>query len=319
MISEALRDHLSDDLQEVDKIIANCLKTESPLINNIGSRIVATGGKRVRPILNILSSKIFGRVDMRHITTAAAIELIHAATLLHDDVIDDSKTRRSKPTINATWGNKLSILAGDFLFSKAFKLMSTSGLFDASSILSCASETIAIGEMTQLGSINKVITLDEYNIIIQAKTAELFAAACQIGAIMSNQPPKITKLMYKLGAIIGSIFQITDDAQDYFSSTEQLGKAIGNDFIEGKVTLPIIFAYAQEKEYITQVFKAESRNNKQFDCIVQILEKHNIKQQISSYVQKLSAEAHNIIKKLKIDNAYSAYLAEVVQSTQNRI
>ena len=261
---------IGDELKKVDEIIINNSRNASSLIADIVKHLILSGGKRIRPILTILSAKLCGynsniKTNIRHANLAAAIELIHTATLLHDDVIDESGLRRGKKTSNAIWGNKASILVGDYLLSIAFELMILDGSLPILKLLSNASSIMADGEIKQLNNRNNIeISEREYLEIIFSKTAILFSAALQIGAIITDSSKE--KSLKNFGTNLGMSFQITDDILDYSSKEQILGKEIGNDFFEGKITLPIIITYKNanqnEKRRLQEIFSANLANNK---------------------------------------------------------
>ena len=244
----ALRTLVADDLVRVNEVILSHGHSDISLINDMTSHIIAAGGKRLRPSLTIAAASLCGYTGPRHVKLAAAVEFIHTATLLHDDVVDASDLRRGTATANAVWGNKSSVLVGDFLLSRAFQLMVADGSLDVLKILSDASAVIAAGEVHQLMvSHDLAITQAVYEQVISAKTAALFAAACELGAVVSDQP-QWRDALRSYGQNLGMAFQVVDDALDYQASAEEIGKAIGDDFRDGKVTLPVIFAYANASE-----------------------------------------------------------------------
>ncbi len=219
------------------------VKSEIPLIHNIASHIIASGGKRIRPALTLISAQLCGYEGARHIALAAAVEFIHTATLLHDDVVDESKVRRGLATANEVFGNKASILVGDFLLSQAFQLMVADGSLKVLKILSDAAAVIAKGEVMQLMTEGEPeTTIQKYLQVISSKTAILFASACELGAVVAGQDGCEERLR-EFGIYIGIAFQLTDDALDYTADESKLGKTVGDDFREGKVTLPVILAY----------------------------------------------------------------------------
>ena len=241
----ALKHLVATDMVRVNQVILEHGHSDIPLINDLASHIIAAGGKRLRPSLTVAAAKLCGYEGERHVRLAACVEFIHTATLLHDDVVDESHLRRGAATANALWGNKSSVLVGDFLFSRAFQLMVKDGSLDVLKILSDASAIIASGEVHQLMvSHDLSITQDIYEQVLSAKTAALFAAACEIGAVVSDQP-QWREPLRAYGQALGMAFQLVDDALDYQASEEDLGKAIGDDFRDGKVTLPVLIAYQQ--------------------------------------------------------------------------
>jgi octaprenyl-diphosphate synthase len=239
-----LRALVADDLVQVNQLILAQGRSDITLINDLAAHIIAAGGKRLRPSLTIAAAKLCGYEGPRHIHLAACVEFIHTATLLHDDVVDASDLRRGTATANAVWGNKSSVLVGDFLLSRAFQLMVADGSLDALKILSDASAIISAGEVHQLMvSHDLEISRGVYEQVISAKTAALFAAACELGAVVTDKP-EWREPLRAYGQALGMAFQLVDDALDYQANVEDLGKAIGDDFRDGKVTLPVIFAYA---------------------------------------------------------------------------
>jgi octaprenyl-diphosphate synthase len=241
---DALTALVNDDLTLVNNAIVERMHSPVALIPQLAGHIIAAGGKRLRPMLTLAASKLCGHREQRHIRLAACVEFIHTATLLHDDVVDDSSLRRGLASANAVWGNKPSVLVGDFLFSRAFELMVEDGSLQVLAILSHASSVIAEGEVLQLITANDTSTSeDSYLEVIRAKTAALFAAACQIGAVVAERPKVEEEALESYGLNLGIAFQLIDDVLDYSAKQEKLGKALGDDFREGKITLPVILAF----------------------------------------------------------------------------
>jgi octaprenyl-diphosphate synthase len=237
---------LSDELERVNQLIVQRMQSPVALIPQLAGHIVAGGGKRLRPLLTLGCARLCGYRGGRHIALAAAVEFIHTATLLHDDVVDASDLRRGRDTANAVWGNKPPILVGDFLFSRSFELMVADGSLRILEILSRASSVIAEGEVLQLMTANDTRTSEAaYLAVIQAKTAELFAAASRIGAVMAERPQEEEEALDQFGRNLGIAFQLVDDMLDFSAHPTELGKSIGNDFRDGKVTLPVIVAFAR--------------------------------------------------------------------------
>ncbi|MEM7663840.1 MAG: polyprenyl synthetase family protein [Pseudomonadota bacterium] len=237
-----MQDMLSGDLADVEKILAAEAASPVEMIPDLSSHIVAAGGKRLRPMVTLAAAHAAGGANEATHALAAAVEFIHTATLLHDDVVDESELRRGKPAAKAIWGNSASILVGDFLFARAFMLMVRTGSLDILNILSQASAVIAEGEVRQLAAIGKYdLPTEEYLAIVEAKTAALFEASARAGALSSGSADHAESLAH-YGKNLGLAFQIIDDALDYGGTTSVIGKSVGDDFREGKVTLPVIIA-----------------------------------------------------------------------------
>jgi octaprenyl-diphosphate synthase len=234
---------LADEMAQVNRIIVDRMQSPVALIPQLAGYIVAAGGKRLRPLLTLAAARLCGHAGTRHHKLAAAVEFIHTATLLHDDVVDESERRRGQHSANALFGNQASVLVGDFLFSRSFELMVEDGSIDVLRILSRASAVIAEGEVLQLATTNNLETSEaEYLAVVEAKTAALFAAACEIGAIVADRPAADAAALHDFGLNFGIAFQIVDDVLDYSAREALLGKTIGDDFREGKLTLPVVYA-----------------------------------------------------------------------------
>jgi octaprenyl-diphosphate synthase len=246
---DALIALVRDDLARVNAAVIDRMHSSVSLIPQLAGHIIAAGGKRLRPMLTLAAARLCGYGGDRHIKLAACVEFIHTATLLHDDVVDESSLRRGLASANALWGNKASVLVGDFLFSRAFELMVEDGSIQTMAILARASSVIAEGEVLQLTTANDTTTSeDAYLDVIRAKTAALFAAACRIGSVIATRPRVEEEALDSYGLNLGIAFQLIDDVLDYSARQEKLGKAIGDDFREGKITLPIILAFRRGDE-----------------------------------------------------------------------
>jgi octaprenyl-diphosphate synthase len=240
---------LKGDLECVNRLIVERMQSPVALIPRLAGHIVAGGGKRLRPMLTLGCARLCGYRGDRHVALAAAVEFIHTATLLHDDVVDASDLRRGRDTANAVWGNKPAVLVGDFLFSRAFELMVADGSLRVLEILSRASAVIAEGEVMQLMTTSDTETTEAaYLAVIAAKTAELFAAASRIGAIVAERPAAEEEALDRFGRNLGTAFQLVDDMLDFSASQTELGKSVGDDFREGKITLPVLLAFARGDE-----------------------------------------------------------------------
>ena len=243
---EPLMALVADDMHGVNAVILDRMQSKVGLIPELAGHLIAGGGKRMRPMLTLGCAALLGYSGTRHQKLAAAVEFIHTATLLHDDVVDGSGLRRGKRTANLIWGNPASVLVGDFLFSRAFELMVEDGSLRVLKILSHASAVIAEGEVEQLTTQRRIETdEDQYLSIISAKTAALFAAACRIAPVVAEASDGAEVALEKYGRYLGIAFQLVDDAIDYGSKPDVMGKGVGDDFRDGKVTLPVILAYAR--------------------------------------------------------------------------
>jgi octaprenyl-diphosphate synthase len=250
------------------------------LIPQLAGHIVAAGGKRLRPMLTVASARMSGyREGERHVKLAACVEFIHTATLLHDDVVDESALRRGLASANALWGNKASVLVGDFLFSRAFELMVEDGSLSVLAILSRASSVIAEGEVLQLITANDTETSEQsYLEVISSKTAVLFAAACQVGAVVADRPKVEEEALTSYGQNLGIAFQIIDDVLDYSAKQADLGKTVGDDFREGKITLPVILAFRrgtpEERDFWRRTLEDLDQNDNDLAYAMELMTKH---------------------------------------------
>ncbi len=234
------------EMNQVNAVILDRMQSDIPLIPELAGHLIAGGGKRMRPMLTLASGRLLDYPGTRHHKLSAAVEFIHTATLLHDDVVDSSDLRRGQRTANIIWGNPASVLVGDFLFSRSFELMVEDGSLKVLKILSNASAVIAEGEVNQLTAQRQVTTTeDRYLDIIGSKTAALFAAACRIAAVVAERDPAVEEALDSYGRNLGIAFQLVDDAIDYVSDEATMGKGVGDDFRDGKMTLPVILAYAR--------------------------------------------------------------------------
>lgn len=270
-----IRTLLKDDLKQTDVILQNRLSSNVALINQMSSYIIGAGGKRLRPLLLLLCARATNYQGEHHRLMAVVIELIHTATLLHDDIVDESSTRRGKDTANEVWGNAASVLVGDFLYSRAFEMMVEPGSMKIMQILSKATNEIAQGEVLQLLNCqNPELTQDEYFQVIERKTAVLFQAATQIGGILSNVNEKQELALKNYGLHLGNAFQIIDDVLDYESDFETMGKEVGDDLSEGKTTLPMIYALANTSGADRQLLEDAINNadNSKITEVIKILQ-----------------------------------------------
>ena len=277
-----LKNSVEDKLVLVEERIKTQLKSKVELVEEMTAYHLNTGGKRLRALLTLGSAKLCGYLKGgRDINLAACIELIHAATLMHDDVIDNGEIRRGKKTLNFVWGNQSSILVGDYLLSRCFEMMVEDGNLEILRLLSSTSAQIAQGEILQLQHKGEIDMLEEtYFKIILAKTGKLFAAATKVGAILGNKNNKIKDALEFYGKNLGLTFQIADDTLDYNSELKLFGKKIGNDFFEGKITLPIILLFQQinniEKQNLKDIFKKNTRSENDLKFTLELILKYKI-------------------------------------------
>ncbi len=258
---------VAHDMNLVNQVILSRMQSDIPLIPELAGHLIAGGGKRMRPMLTLASARLLDYPGTRHHRLAATVEFIHTATLLHDDVVDGSDLRRGKRTANIIWGNPASVLVGDFLFSRSFELMVEDGSLKVLKILSNASAVIAEGEVNQLTAARRIDTGEErYLDIIGAKTAALFAAACRIAAVVAERSDEDERALDAYGRNLGIAFQLVDDAIDYTSDAGTMGKDAGDDFREGKVTLPVILAHARADADGRQFWKDAVEGRRQSDA-----------------------------------------------------
>ena len=270
---------IAEDLAKVNQVILRRMESRVELIPQLAGHIIAAGGKRLRPALTLASARLCGYSGTRHINLAACVEFIHTATLLHDDVVDESNLRRGDATANVLWGNQASVLVGDFLFSRAFQLMVEDGSLEVLRILANASAIIAEGEVMQLLTTNDTSTSEEaYLKVITAKTAALFTAACRIGALIAGRPRVDEEALESYGRNIGIAFQLVDDALDYAARQATLGKTVGDDFREGKMTLPVVLAFGrgneEERDFWRRTLERGVQSKEDLERAVELMERH---------------------------------------------
>ncbi|MBV8778898.1 MAG: polyprenyl synthetase family protein [Alphaproteobacteria bacterium] len=257
---------MSADLERVNAVIVARMHSPVPLIAQLAKHIVSAGGKRLRPLLTLACARLGGYRGERHIAIAAVVEFIHTATLLHDDVVDASALRRGRDTANAVWGNKPAVLVGDFLFARAFQLMVQDGSLRVLDILSQAASVIAEGEVHQLMTANDTATSEaDYLAVIEAKTAALFAAAARVGAVLAERSADDEMALERFGRNLGIAYQLVDDMLDFSAREVELGKHVGDDFRDGKMTLPIVVAFARGDAEERSFWRRTLENGEQRD------------------------------------------------------
>ena len=271
---------LAEDLKRVNELIARRMDSPVALIPELAGHLVAAGGKRLRPLLTLASSRMCGYEGERQVGLAACVEFIHTATLLHDDVVDDSDLRRGLASANALWGNKASVLVGDFLLSRAFELMVADGSLPVLGILSKTASVIAEGEVMQLMTANDTGTSETtYMDIVRAKTAHLFAAACRIGALVAERPRVEEEALEGFGMNLGIAFQLIDDVLDYAAKEATLGKSVGDDFREGKITLPVVLAFRRggddERAFWRRTLEELDQEDRDLAEAIRLMTKHD--------------------------------------------
>ena len=271
---------LSEDMRQVNELIRDRMASKhAPRIPEVTAHLVEAGGKRLRPLLTLAAAELSEYEGPYHIHLAATVEFIHTATLLHDDVVDESRQRRGRPTANLLWDNQSSVLVGDYLFSRAFQLMVETGSLRVLDILANASATIAEGEVLQLTASNNLAT-DEavYLQIVRGKTAALFAAATEVGGVIAGAPQAHVDALREFGDALGVCFQIVDDLLDYSGATDTMGKNVGDDFREGKATLPVIKAVARadadERAFWVRTLEKRRIGDGDLEHALKLIEKH---------------------------------------------
>lgn len=312
------------ELKLVDEKIMSIAHGRAALIGSLVSHMISSGGKRLRPIFVILSSKLCENKSDDHIKMAACVELLHTATLFHDDVVDKSKLRRGRKTANELWGNSASILVGDFLLAQAFMIMSQIGNLEIINVLSETSSIITEGEVKQLMHKSDVTTsFEDYIDIIRGKTAELFSACCKTGAIIANADIAKKSNLENFGRDMGIAFQIADDALDYTAKNENLGKKKADDFREGKATLPIINAYinssAEDKKYLEKLFEKneKERGDKHLKKVMEIINKTNSIEYSVSMANQYLKSAEEMMS-IFPESEYKSALLEILHFCVNR-
>ena len=310
-----------NDMSAVNRLIYSQLQSDVALINQLGVYIVNAGGKRMRPMLTILAARALNCQNNEHIEIAAIIEFIHTATLLHDDVVDESNMRRGRETANALFGNSASVLVGDFLYTRSFQMMTKLGNMNIMNILSDATNIVAEGEVLQLMNCNDAQTTEEsYLDVIYCKTAKLFEAATQLAAVVAGQPKAIESAMQEYGKHLGTAFQLVDDIMDYTADAKQMGKNVGDDLAEGKPTLPLIYAMENSSESQASLIRHAIEEGNGMESLDEILTIMEVTGSLV-YTQKIAeAEADKAINAIAIlpDSEYKQALISLAHIAANR-
>ena len=291
---------VTPDMLRVNAEILARTGSEVTMIPEVANHLISSGGKRLRPMLTLAMASLTGYSGDGHIKLAAAVEFMHTATLLHDDVVDESDMRRGRPAARKLWGNEASVLVGDFLLGQAFKMMVEVGSLRALDILSNAAAIIAEGEVMQLGAAkNTATTEDEYLAVIRAKTAELFAAACEVGPVLTNRPKAEHAACRSFGMNLGTAFQLVDDVLDYGGKSAKLGKNVGDDFREGKITLPVVLSFRRgsesEREFWTRALERGEIADSDLETALGLMTKHRALEDTIKRAQHYAAIARDAL------------------------
>ncbi len=317
---------IADDLQRVDAVISERLSSGVPLVSQISSYIIAAGGKRIRPTLLLLLSGALGNSDPRKYQLAAVVEFIHTATLLHDDVVDESTLRRGRPTANESFGNAASVLVGDFLYSRAFQMMVECGSLRVMEILAEATNVIAEGEVQQLMNMRDA-SLDQYRYlrVIRSKTAKLFEASARLAAVLSGDDIATEQACATYGQALGTAFQIRDDALDYDGLASEMGKNLGDDLREGKVTMPLIVAMQRANAHDSALIRSliEQPDPAQLEIhlrrVVQIIKETQALEETQLLAQQEAQRAKQAVAMLPHSDFSTALLQLIDQSIQRNV
>ncbi|MCF6292231.1 MAG: polyprenyl synthetase family protein [Robiginitomaculum sp.] len=298
---EQLASLVENGMSQVNDLIAERMQSPIGMIPDLAAHLVDAGGKRLRPMITLATSQMLGVSGDNPIKLATAVEFIHSATLLHDDIVDGSELRRGKTAANRLWGNSASILVGDFLFARSFSLMVETGHIGVLGILSKASAVIAEGEVHQLAVIGNVdLPIKEYMQIIEAKTAELFAAAASVSAVIANSTEQQQQALDKFGRSLGLAFQLIDDTLDYNGHDDVLGKHTGDDFREGKLTLPLLLAYRQAdtntQKWWQQILSADTRNDDDLAKATRLINQSGALEEALSQARKFALQAQTSLE-----------------------
>ena len=313
---KSLSNLLKSSLKRVEREINKNIKDEEKLITLTAGHLIKAKGKKIRPLLTLIVSKMLNYKGNADVTLAVCIEFIHNATLLHDDVIDTGKIRRGKLSANQIWGNKVSVLVGDYLLSRAFKLMVKNKSLKLLEILSQTSLILARGQIQDVGNNQNVnLTEKKYLSIIDAKTAELFRISCFLPTIITDQDKRTQKIFNGFGFNFGMAFQLSDDVLDYFGDSSKMGKSVGKDFFEGKVTYPVIHCFKKSdkksKKIIAKLFFKKKRSKKDLALILDLMKKTNTYKSSIEFVRKYAEKAKTNINKFE-GNKYKVYLDDLV-------
>ena len=307
---------VSADMDLVNQIILSKAGSDVEMIPEVAQHLISSGGKRLRPMLTLAAARMSGYHGDGHVKLAASVEFMHTATLLHDDVVDESELRRGKQTARMLWGNQASVLVGDFLLGQAFRMMVEVGSMDALDVLSAAATVIAEGEVMQLSAAkNMATTEDEYLAVIKAKTAALFSAAAEVGPIIADKGRDSRAAFRSYGTNLGLAFQLIDDALDYGGNSAELGKKVGDDFREGKITLPVVLAYRRgseaERAFWQRTLEKGEINEGDLEKAIALLRSHDTIDETIERARHFGSVARDALATFP-DTAWKAALLEVI-------
>jgi octaprenyl-diphosphate synthase len=311
------------DMGRVNELILSRAGSDVEMIPEVANHLISSGGKRLRPMLTLAAAQMFGYSGDAHVKLAASVEFMHTATLLHDDVVDESGMRRGKQTARMIWGNQASVLVGDFLLGQAFRMMVEVGSLDCLDILSAAATVIAEGEVMQLGvAKNLETTEDDYLSVIKAKTAALFSAAAEVGPVIADAGKTDRAALRSYGVNLGLAFQLIDDALDYGGSAKDLGKNVGDDFREGKVTLPVILSYrrgsGEEREFWRRAIEQNEAGDEELEKASDLMAKHGAIGDTVSRARHFGGIARDALAPLK-KSPHKDALLEVIDFCVDRV
>lgn len=317
-----LLDKTAEDMGRINELILAEAHSSVDMIPKLAKHLIDSGGKRIRPMLTCATSRLCGYEGLDHIPLATSVEFLHTATLLHDDVVDESDMRRGKKAARILWGNQASVLVGDYLLGQSFKIMVGVGSLEALKILSNASAIIAEGEVMQLAATNNpTISEDDYMAVIGSKTAALFVAAAELGAVVSNRPDQERQALKDFGENLGIVFQLVDDALDYHGEASQLGKDVGDDFRDGKITLPVILAYGQgtdeEKQFWQRTLGEGQIEDEDLGHAIALIEKYGTIEETMQRARIFGKKAEDALE-IFPNNEWSEALQDVIEFCINR-
>lgn len=314
---DTLLNKTAEDMGRINELILAEAHSSVDMIPKLAKHLIDSGGKRIRPMLTCATARLVGYEGLDHIPLATSIEFLHTATLLHDDVVDESDMRRGKKAARILWGNQASVLVGDYLLGQSFKIMVSVGSLEALKILSNASAIIAEGEVMQLAVTNNpTISETEYMSVINSKTAALFVAAAELGAVVGNRPEEERQALKDFGENLGIVFQLVDDALDYHGEASKLGKDVGDDFREGKITLPVILAYQQgtkeEQDFWKRTLGEGNIEDQDLETAIQLTKKYKTIEETMNRARSFGEKAKTSLSHFP-NNDWSEALQDVIE------